>query len=196
MVLIGYARRFLDLNEEALAAVSGERVDGVVRLGAPVDLAETWLPPVLARFAGAHPRTKVDVLAARVQALRQALGHGRLDMALMFSDQPPVGDARAAAIPMAWIGTRDFVRREGEPVRLAVLDSPCIFRATATAALDDAGIAWTIAYSSQNLAGLWAAVASGLGITLRTPIGMPPLLAVLPPESGLPPKAACRRRRP
>ena len=34
--------------------------------------------------------------------------------------------------------------------------------------------------------GLWAAVGSGLGITVRTPVGLPSQLAVLGADAGLP----------
>ncbi len=55
-VVLAYARRILDLNDEALTAVKGTGViAGTVRLGLPQDLAESWLPAVLARFARAHP---------------------------------------------------------------------------------------------------------------------------------------------
>src|ERR1700722_19005432 len=40
--LLSYARRILDLNDEALDRVRGGAVEGWVRLGLPQDFAETW----------------------------------------------------------------------------------------------------------------------------------------------------------
>ncbi len=57
-MLVGYARRLLDLNDQALAAVRNPGVAGSVRLGLPQDFAETWLPKVLARFARLHPNVR------------------------------------------------------------------------------------------------------------------------------------------
>jgi len=53
--LLGYAKRILDLNDEAVGRLRGPDLEGWVRLGLPQDFAETWLPAVLGRFARAHP---------------------------------------------------------------------------------------------------------------------------------------------
>ncbi|HEX7732052.1 MAG TPA: LysR family transcriptional regulator, partial [Rhodanobacter sp.] len=54
-------------------------------------------------------------------------------------------------------------------------------------ALDRAGIAWRIAFSSASLAGTWAAVSAGLGVGVRTPLGLPgSVQALTAKESGLP----------
>jgi DNA-binding transcriptional LysR family regulator len=39
-VVLAYARRILDLNDEAIVAVRGRAVEGVVRFGLPADFAE------------------------------------------------------------------------------------------------------------------------------------------------------------
>jgi DNA-binding transcriptional LysR family regulator len=89
---------------------------------------------------------------------------------------------------MAWIGPAegDLPWRAGEPVPLALFEAPCLFRTAATEALDAAGMAWTISYTSPSLPGLWAAVAAGLCVTLRTVAGLPKSLRVLGPRDGLP----------
>jgi len=62
-----------------------------------------------------------------------------------------------------------------------------MFRNAAAAALDEKGISWTVAFTSSSLASLWGAVSAGLGVTVRTPHGLPPQLAPLGTEAGLPP---------
>ena len=53
-------------------------------------------------------------------------------------------------------------------------------------ALDEAGRAWRVAYTSTSLAGAQAAVRAGLGVTVL-PAGMvPPDFAVIDRRSGLP----------
>ena len=55
------------------------------------------------------------------------------------------------------------------------------------AALDAARVSWRLAFTSPSLAGLWAATEAGLGVMLRTTIGLPRVLTVLKPAtSGLP----------
>jgi len=82
---------------------------------------------------------------------------------------------------MRWIGAdRDQLPYEpGEPIPLVVLDAPCLMRSAAIDALDRAGLAWRIAFTSASLAGTWAAVKAGLGISVRTPLGVPADLCMM-----------------
>ncbi|HBV4271544.1 TPA: LysR substrate-binding domain-containing protein, partial [Klebsiella pneumoniae] len=61
----------------------------------------------------------------------------------------------------------------GEPLPLVMFDSPCLMRSRAIACLDAAGIPWQVVFVSHSLSGIWAAVQAGLGLTIRTRIGMP-----------------------
>jgi DNA-binding transcriptional LysR family regulator len=175
-VMLGYARRLLELNDEAVSAVRGVQLDGRVRLGMQEDFGESVLPEVLGRFKRAHPKLRVEVHIARNAVLMQSLEAGRLDLALAWET-----DARTAhrqhvqTLPMRWIGVdaNQLPYEPGEPIPLVVLDAPCLMRTAAIHALDRAGLAWRIAFTSASLAGTWAAVKAGLGISVRTPLGVP-----------------------
>ena len=93
---------------------------------------------------------------------------------------------------MCWIVSAEegepWTRDEREPLPLAALTPPCAMRSAATDALDAAGVSWRMAFESPSLGGLWAATAAGLGVAVRTRIGLPrnvrPLKAA---EGRLPP---------
>jgi len=182
-LVLGYARRLLALNDEALAAVRGTRLASPVRLGLLPDLAETWLPPVLARFAREHPTARLEVQVDRGIAMLDALDRGRLDLALVFDTDRPRG-VRLAELPMVWIARRSTQWPLDGVLPLVLLEAPCTFRTAALAALDRAGIRWHVAFTSQSLNGIWAAVGAGLGVTVRTPIGVPRGLEVREPATG------------
>ena len=75
----------------------------------------------------------------------------------------------------------------GEPLPLVVFDRPCRFFGAATGALDRAGVPWRVAFTTPSLAGLWAAAAAGLGLTVRSQYGLPASVRVLDAAScGLP----------
>jgi DNA-binding transcriptional LysR family regulator len=185
--MLAYAKRLIALNDEAVDAVVRPRLGGIVRLGVPADFAQTWLPTALARFARLCPSVEVETTIERSPALAARLGRGELDLAMAFATEPPDQARWSGTIPMAWIGPRDYGRHAQDPVRLAVFDPPCLFRAAAETALDRHGIAWTVDFRSQSLASLWAAVTAGLGVTVRTPEGLPPQLTALGEAAGLPP---------
>lgn len=186
-VVLRYARRILDLNDEAVSAVRGSAVEGVVRFGMAADFAETWLPAALGRFKRAHPLVRIEASVDRHAALWDRLERGQLDLVLAFGRGDRPGAQRLALVPMAWIG-REATELHAleEPVPLVLFEPPCFFRDAAVAALDAAGIAWRAAFTSPSLAGLWAAVDAGLGVTVRTGASRPAHLAALDETSGWP----------
>jgi len=197
--LLAYAHRLLALNDEAGAAMRGVDLQGWVRLGLQEDFGETLLPAVLGRFARAHPKVRVEACVARSSELRERLELGKLDLALAWDagDQPVSPHAqRVARLPLQWIGPADAAMRDApwwkerergagrggaqaarrsskEPLPLVLLDAPCPLRAIATEALDRAGVPWRHAFASSSLAALWAATSAGLGLSVRTPFGLP-----------------------
>ena len=174
--MLGYARRLLELNDEAVGAVRGVQLEGRVRLGLQEDFGESLLPEVLGRFKRAHPKLRVEVRIARNMALLDGINGGQLDLALAWESGLHAAHAQhVQTLPMHWIASRDElpVREISEPLPLVVLEAPCLLRSAAIDALDRAGMPWRIAFTSASLAGTWAAVKAGLGISVRTPFGLP-----------------------
>ncbi len=190
--MLGYARRLLELNDEAAAAVKNVELEGWVRLGLQEDFGETLLPDVLGRFARAHPKVRIEARVVRNAELLQRVTSGKLDLALAWSDGTLTAHCeRIGEVPMRWIGPAEgqpgWQAASGEPMPLASLEAPCLLRSAATKALDEAGISWRLAFVSPSLGGLWAATAAGLGLTIRTPIGLPAKVRPLAPGTiGLP----------
>jgi DNA-binding transcriptional LysR family regulator len=195
-VLLAYARRLLNLNDEAVAGVRDRAVEGVVRFGLPGDLADGWLPALLGRFKRGHPGVRMEAAVDRNRRLLERVDQGELDLVLAI-DAHARPDARLlAAIKDVWIGPAegDPMWTPGEPIPLAVLEAPCMFRQSAIGALDRAGLAWRVAFTSPSLHGLWAAVEAGLGVTLRTAMGLPPGVRALGAVAGLPPPPEAPRQ--
>src|SRR6185437_6004188 len=99
-----YARRILELNDEAVHAVRGAAIDGAVRFGLPGDFAESWLPAALGKFRKAYPAVRVDVLVERNALLLERLDRGELDLVLAMNQSKRADAELLATLPMAWIG--------------------------------------------------------------------------------------------
>jgi DNA-binding transcriptional LysR family regulator len=217
--MLRYARRIIELNDEAAAAVRGVNLDGWVRVGLQEDFGEAILPDVLGRFARAHPKVRIEARVARNAELLERLDANQLDLALVWGDpasatllaRAGIDSDAIAQVPMQWIaavgaggvgipdggGPADAahgggtgiraLRASGEPLPLVVFDRPCRFFGAATDALDRAGVPWRVAFTTPSLAGLWAAAAAGLGLTVRSHYGLPASVHVLDaPSFGLP----------
>jgi DNA-binding transcriptional LysR family regulator len=184
-IVLVYARRILELNDQALTAARGVAVEGTVRFGVPQDFGETWLPGVLAQFARIYPSVSVEVRVDRSNNLTDRIMNRGLDLALLWGN-PPQNAVLIKRLPMVWIGLRGFVARQDNELPLALFESPCVFRKEALEAVEMSGRRWRLALTSPSLAGLWAAASAGLGITVRTTLGLPPHLASLGEASDLP----------
>jgi len=185
-IMLSYARRMLELNDEAVAAVRGTAMEGWVRLGLVQDFAESWLPALLGRFARAHPGVRVEARVDRGAVLAAATAKGDLDLALVWGDLPGPRRTELAGVPIVWVGSAQHTVAAARPLSLVTFEPPCVFRDAAVQALDRAGIPWRIAFTSPSLAGLWAAVEAGLGVTPRTRQSVPPKLSVLSGGNALP----------
>jgi len=179
------ARRLLRLNDEILAGLAADDVEGEVRLGAPEDFATLHLPTVLGAFARSHPKVALTVTCDLTLNLLDRLREGALDMALVKREPlgPDLG-VRVWREPLVWVGLdRDLLQREG-PVPLIAAPSPCVYRKRAIAALEGGGRSWRATYTSPSLAGQLAALRGGLGLSVLPREMAPDDLTIL--TEGLP----------
>lgn len=187
--LRGYALRLLELNDRAVAAVRGSELRGLVRLGLQEDLGESVLPHVLGQFARAHPHVRIEASVARSDELRERIALGHFDLALLWDlgmNHACVHGEHIMRLPLQWIGPASLDAADAgwarglnggaqgdEALPLAMLEAPCPLRDIVTAALDKKGLAWRHAFNSASLTAVWAATAAGLGLSVRTPFGLP-----------------------
>jgi DNA-binding transcriptional LysR family regulator len=171
--LAGWARRLIALNDEALAALRGQDAPELLRLGAPQDVMEGWLPRVLARFTATRPAVRLELMVDHGRVLSEAWRGGRLDLCVRFAAGRDA-DRAAGGAPIELFAARSFRWNPGEPLPLVVLESPCLFRGILLQALDAAAIPWRIAVSSPGVSAMWAAVRAGLGVTARVAFAVPP----------------------
>ncbi len=191
-ILLGYARRLLTLNDEACAAMTASSIGGEIRLGLQEDFGEALLPEILGQFSRTHPNVQISATVTRNNPLLSAIRQNELDLALSWQAEETTPFSQSLGhLPLRWICSEGFDLapflpkrvpqgiQQAAPLPLLVFDAPCIMRSTAIAALDRAGIAWRIAFTSRSLSGIWAAASAGLGITLRTEMGMPAGLHII-----------------
>lgn len=163
VVLLGYARRIVSLNREALADLNGPAGESVIRLGAS-DVASYMLPGILSRSAEAYPRTQLEIHCDRSWELLDALDAGNLDLALVTQHPSRRHGRLVRQEPLVWVQARGSRVHRKDPVPLALFGHGCKYRQAAIHALDKCNRRWRIAYSSVNPAGLWAAVEAGVAV--------------------------------
>ena len=167
-VLLGFARRMLDINDSAVTRLAKSRISGQVRLGIPNDFEVSFLPRLLSQFGQAHPEVSLEVNCDLSVTLLQDSQHGHYDLVLATDSleetlQPNTEDEFHETI--VWVTNGHFDWSDQQPIPLVVYPIGCRYRQQIISKLNAAGIAWRIAYSSSSLLGIQAAIEAGLGIS-------------------------------
>jgi DNA-binding transcriptional LysR family regulator len=184
--LLGYARRMLDLQAEVQAALHGETLSGLVRLGVPDDYASKYLTPVLKRFAPRHGSVEIQLNCEQSTSLIPRVARGELDLALVSRDHFRRGTLLFHE-PMVWVGAAQFDVWNRDPLPIAVYEESSLGRRSAINSLALQGRPYKVVYNSSSLAGQIAAVESGLAVAALTQCSAPTHLQVLGIEQGLGP---------
>lgn len=186
--LLSYARRLLALAEEARDVLSRPETEGAVRLGIPEDFAAYRLTQLLAGFARSRPGLRLDVRADQSVSLRRDLERGEIDLALLKRDAGDKGGIAVWPERVHWVTSKASpVDPQAKSVPLIFFPSGCLYRTRAIHAIESAGRGWHMAYTSSSLAGIQAAVAAGLGLSILPAIAIQPEHRVLTTRDGFAP---------
>ncbi len=186
--LLSYARRLLSLAEEARDVLREPNSEGAIRLGIPEDFAAYRLAKLLGAFSRSHPGLRLDVRADQSKHLARDLERGELDLAL-YKREAGAKDAIAVwPERVHWVTSKSNpVDVDGPSVPLIGFPLGCIYRAGAIHALESAGRAWHTAYTSSSLAGIQAAVAAGMGLSILSEMSIQSDHRVLTAKEGFAP---------
>jgi DNA-binding transcriptional LysR family regulator len=170
--LLGFARRLLALNDEAWGRMTDQAFEGELTLGVPQDIMYPNIPLVLRRFAREYPRVKVLLNSDFTVDLRHRFERREIDVILTTEQELRPGGETLVCEPLVWIGAEGGQAWRSRPLRFGST-SRCIFRRTALAALDAAGVPWELAVDSVSCSAVEASVAADLGILVQLACSVP-----------------------
>jgi DNA-binding transcriptional LysR family regulator len=99
--------------------------------------------------------------------LRRDLERGELDLALLKRDANDKGGIASWPERVHWVTSKAHpVDPKINSVPLIGFPAGCLYRTRAIHAIESAGRPWHMAYTSSSLAGIQAAVAAGLGLSI------------------------------
>jgi len=185
--LADYGRRLLAINDEALRTVGQKQMEGQIRFGAPLDVADTILPPVLTHIARHAPKVQLEIRVDRSPFLMDALASGDIDLTISTRRDAGLKGFALRTSPTAWICAADYVYNRRATLPLILADERSIFRKIALEALAPTHLSWHINYLAPTLVGIKAAVRAGLGVTARSVEFLGADMRVLGESDGLPP---------
>ncbi len=184
--LLGYARRILVLNEEAIGRIGEHRVEGLVRLGVMDDYGTLLVPPLLSSFVTGYPFIHVEMETGLTASMVDRLGEA-FDIVIAMH---PQGHRRGVLLrreQAMWAAGPGRAVESFDPLPVALYPQGCLFRKWAIEALDAAKRPWRLAFVSHNLAAVASIAEQGLAVTVVKSGTFPAKLRPLSERDGMPP---------
>lgn len=185
--LLGYAKRILALNDEAIAQFSPNGVTGRLHLGIPSEYTPHLLPKIVSRFAQTYPNVTLEVTCDLSKHLRANMSKLGIDLILALYDDPAsAGSHLIMEDELVWVTSPDHDAHLQSPLPLIVASEGCIYRNRAIQRLKQADLPSRILFTIPDLSGIQAALAEGLGVTVLTKGTVPEGLRILRPSDKFP----------
>ena len=168
-LLVAYANRAIDLNEETLAQLREGPASGPVRIGVSGETALAGLTPALKRFQRTQPDVELRLMVAEPAKLELLLAHGELDF--VITDPTRINDRPVIewSSRLAWLASTDFSIDSFKILPVVLCESTSWWRDKILSSLRRAGWEWRVVFESASLDATLAALDSGLGVSALLP---------------------------
>ena len=164
-LLVSYAHRAVELNEEILLRLRGKTAGRRLTVGMSADVALAGLAAAMKRFQSPHSDIELNVIVTAANALDALLKAGELDWAIgdpsLMTGTPT--EKWSVRLERASSAEVDFV--ESRPLPLVLFGGPCPWQNEMLDSLRCSERAWRVVLESTSFDAILAAVQSGLGIT-------------------------------
>jgi DNA-binding transcriptional LysR family regulator len=186
-VLLGFARRILELNDETLRRVQSPEVEGTLRLGIAEHFVGVHLPKILRGCFEEFPKVSIELKIGLSRDLLDRLDGGDFDLVLAKRERSSQRGRLLWREPLAWVAGPNYkVPAPDVSIPLAVLPAPCSYRQHAVSALGAVGRSWHVVGTSDTVAGTMAFVEAGVAISVVSRSLIPPHFRELERQEGFP----------
>jgi DNA-binding transcriptional LysR family regulator len=185
-LLVPYANRAVELNEETLKQLREESARGLIALGASPDVALAGLLPALKRLQSIYPELELRFLVTAAEKLDPLLKTGELDL-VITSAKVMTGTPRATwSVPLQWAAAEDVCVDKSRLLPLVLFEEPCIWQDKMLESFRSAGWAWRVSFESSSLDAILTATQSGLGIAALSIEAIQKIELAIVSNAGLP----------
>ncbi|MEP0943910.1 MAG: LysR family transcriptional regulator [Rhizobiaceae bacterium] len=188
--LCAYARRMMDLHDEAIADLGRKQLAGTIRLGMTEDTTTSDISRILGRFVRLYPEVSVRTRTSQSLNVQEWLQAGELDIAVMqvFSNDVQPDDLVLFDDSVNWVKSAGFDLNPSQPVPFLSFDTNCFYRQWGFAEGQALGHRFEKVLECPSAAGIQSAVRSGLGVALLNGMHLTPDMELV--EGVFPPPPA------
>ncbi|MER2510567.1 LysR family transcriptional regulator [Amaricoccus sp.] len=184
--LLGFARRMLDLNDQAWGLMTNQAFEGELTIGVPHDIMYPHIPRVLQRFAQEYPRVRVMLQSDLTTHLKARFARSEIDLILTTEAEVEQGGEMLAREPLVWVGAEGGQAWKARPIRFGST-SRCVFRRPAIDALEKAGLPWAMSVDSMSCSAVEVSVIADLAIFVQLEGSIPARCEEIRHGGALPP---------
>lgn len=165
-VLLRHAENILTEHDNAVAYFSPSALRGKLRIGATEHISMTEICGVISAFTHHYPDVDIQLVVEQSHLLRQHFSEGSLDIILHqdFTGTASREDKVLWSEKLYWCATPSWRYESDQSLRLITWGPDCYYRSLAEEKLHQAKIPFTVMLECPSVAGMLAAINSGLGV--------------------------------
>jgi len=163
--LVAYARRLLNLHDQALNDLTKKAVPTHFRVGCPDDYSLILLPKLITLLRKNNPNIRVSVYTANSGQLRQAMDNNEIDIAILTRLPNSNEGALIYQVQGVWVAknSEDFNQR---PLPLVLFEPNCKFHSSVIDGLEKDGISYDLICDASHVSLLSELVRQGRGVSV------------------------------
>lgn len=158
--------RHLVQEVDRISQLFCDSLSGQLSIGIPDDFPRPLLETILRDFTRLYPQVEITVRSSYSETFQQAINKAELDLALFTTDTQQHSEDTVYQEPLVWAAHKDFVIAKDRPVPVALFNRECWWRDVAINALQTSGIDYRVAFSSESMSGIVAAINTGLAVAM------------------------------
>lgn len=163
--LLHYARQLVAVNDEAWGRLTALDYEGTIRLGAPSDIINPYIPRVLSLFTRDFPKVQVQLTSDLTINLKQQFEDNLQDIILTTELNPTAGKILSTQ-PLVWFGAENGTAWKKRPLPLG-FNKGCVFRQSTVEALERANMDWVNVVFTVDDPAKQAMISADLCVSVR-----------------------------
>ncbi|KZB52829.1 MULTISPECIES: LysR family transcriptional regulator [Thalassospira] len=190
ITFVGYARRMLSLQDEAMGKMRGQDSSRPIRIGCPDDYTQKILPVVLRAIRKTYPDAKFFISVNPTILLHRMLDQGELDISIISRSEKGEEGYFLRHEPGVWVSSPIHKQHLANPLSLVLPAEDCKFHAWAIDAISKADRPFTLFATTRQAASLLHLVRDGLGVAALAAASVTDEFQILESRDGFPPLPA------
>lgn len=165
-VLLRHAEKILTEHDNAVAYFSPSALRGKLRIGVTEHISMSEICGVISTYTHHHPEVDIQLVVEQSHLLRQHFSEGSLEIILHqdFTGSASPEDKILWGEKLYWCATPSWRHESDKSLKLITWGPDCFYRSLAEEKLRQAKIPFTVMLECPSVAGMLAAITTGLGV--------------------------------